>query len=376
MNCSNLKIIQSFEFPEACIAMKMTEDKTHIITCGSYKPQLRIYDLNELNLKVERHMESEGKKIEILEEDYGKIAILRNDRYIEFHAKYGLHHLVRIPKLGNDLSFNKISAELLICGDSSDIYRFNLEQGRFLKSLISECDNINSIKTNPVHNLICGVGNKITFFDPRSRNCLKNFVSENVEEYSSISFNNNGINFCVGTEDGNIIVYDLRSKKELFIKKHQNENKIKEILYSDKNIYSLDQKTLNVWNLNQDLVKIETGFVQNTFIVDDGFVSIGGDTPEIHCYYSSILGKSPTWCTQMDTLDLNSKNINLDNFVIITKKEMQDYNLQSYLEKGKIFQHLNRYMIDSNLYNSLTNKNTKIETRKTKEIKKNYKLIK
>ena len=55
-----LELIQHFEFPEASNKIKTTRDGHHVIATGTYKPQMRVWDLDQLSLKFERHSDAEN----------------------------------------------------------------------------------------------------------------------------------------------------------------------------------------------------------------------------------------------------------------------------------------------------------------------------
>ena len=55
-----LELIQHFEFPEASNKIKTTGDGHHVIATGTYKPQMRVWDLDQLSLKFERHSDAEN----------------------------------------------------------------------------------------------------------------------------------------------------------------------------------------------------------------------------------------------------------------------------------------------------------------------------
>jgi ribosome biogenesis protein ENP2 len=55
-----IELIQHFEFPEASIRIKTTRDGHHAIATGTYKPQMRVWDLDQLALKFERHADVEN----------------------------------------------------------------------------------------------------------------------------------------------------------------------------------------------------------------------------------------------------------------------------------------------------------------------------
>jgi len=56
----NIELIQGFEFPEASNRIKITRDGHHVIATGTYKPQIRVWDLDQLTLKFERHTDAEN----------------------------------------------------------------------------------------------------------------------------------------------------------------------------------------------------------------------------------------------------------------------------------------------------------------------------
>lgn len=55
-----IDLIQDFEFPEASNRIKTTRDGHHAYATGTYKPCMRVYDLDQLTLKFERHTNAEN----------------------------------------------------------------------------------------------------------------------------------------------------------------------------------------------------------------------------------------------------------------------------------------------------------------------------
>lgn len=55
-----IELIQGFEFPEASYRIKTTPDGHHAIATGTYKPQMRVWDLDQLSQKFERHSDAEN----------------------------------------------------------------------------------------------------------------------------------------------------------------------------------------------------------------------------------------------------------------------------------------------------------------------------
>jgi ribosome biogenesis protein ENP2 len=55
-----IELIQGFEFPEASNKVRTTRDGHHVFATGTYKPQIRVWDLDQLSLKFERHSDTEN----------------------------------------------------------------------------------------------------------------------------------------------------------------------------------------------------------------------------------------------------------------------------------------------------------------------------
>lgn len=119
-------MIQEFDMPGVSTCIKVSPDGQFILACGTYKPRVKCYDVNNLSIKFERCFDADVVAFEVLSEDYSKLVFLQCDRYIEFHAAHGRHYRLRIPRFGRDLSYHLPSTDLFIVGTSSVSCYFNL----------------------------------------------------------------------------------------------------------------------------------------------------------------------------------------------------------------------------------------------------------
>lgn len=55
-----IELIQDYEFPEASNKIKSTRDGLNLVATGTYKPHIRVWELDQLSLKFERHTISEN----------------------------------------------------------------------------------------------------------------------------------------------------------------------------------------------------------------------------------------------------------------------------------------------------------------------------
>ncbi|RXM98117.1 Nucleolar protein 10 [Acipenser ruthenus] len=257
-----IELIQDFDMPTVSTAIKVSKDGQYILAAGTYKPRVRCYDTYQLSLKFERCLDSDVVTFDILSDDYSKLVFLHCNRYVEFHSQHGHYYKTRIPKFGRDFSYHYPSCDLYFVGASSEVYRLNLEQGKFLNSLQTDAVENNVCDINPVHYLFATgtAEGKVECWDPRTRgrvgllDCALSSVTEDTEveglpSVSALKFNG-ALHMAVGTSTGQILMYDLRSNRPLLVKDHHYGLPIKSIQFQDQLdlVLSADSKIIKMWN--------------------------------------------------------------------------------------------------------------------------------
>ena len=173
--------------PDVASCVCMSADAQHIFACGTYKPRVRCYDVEQLSMKFERCVDAEIVRMLPLSDDYEKVrpitaqvqrradapshsattrmplqlAFLEEERYIELHARQGRHFRVRMPKFGRDFAYHAPNAELVICASGSEIYRLNLELGRFMQPLQSAALSTTCCAVSAQHALLVSGTNDV-----------------------------------------------------------------------------------------------------------------------------------------------------------------------------------------------------------------------
>ena len=56
----NFVVRQDFDFPEASNKVRSTRDGQYLLATGTYKPRMKVFDLEELSMKTERVTDSEN----------------------------------------------------------------------------------------------------------------------------------------------------------------------------------------------------------------------------------------------------------------------------------------------------------------------------
>ena len=292
-----LELIQDFAFPEAAIKIKSTEDGNFAIGTGTYKPMMKVWDLNDLTVKFERVTEAENVDFvvcplfrhwiqlicpQILSSDWTKTLHLQRDRSISLHTQMGLHHSVRLPTYGRSLAYHSPSAEALVGCTGPEVFRLNLEEGRYMQPIRIQTDDIegvNVVDVNPRHGLLSfgldGSG-VVEFWDPRSKSALTKLLlpsstllpiqpvydgngmvpPEQTLSVTALSSHlTDGLSLAVGTSTGHTLLYDLRSPTPFAVKDQGYGEAIRSAEWlrgaggeDEGRVISADSKVIKVWS--------------------------------------------------------------------------------------------------------------------------------
>ncbi|CAM5131371.1 unnamed protein product [Natator depressus] len=370
-----IELIQDFDMPTVSTKIKVSRDGQYIMAAGTYKPRIRCFDTYQLSLKFERCLDSEVVTFDILSDDYSKIVFLQCDRYVEFHSQHGRYYRTRIPKFGRDFSYHYPSCDLYFVGASSEVYRLNLEQGRYLNSLQTDASENNVCDINPIHCLFATgtAEGKVECWDPRTRNrvgvldCALSSVTADTEidglpSISALKFNG-ALNMAVGTSTGQVLLYDLRSSNPLIVKDHQYGLPIKSIQFQDPLdlIISADSRIVKMWN--KDTGKIFTSMEPEHDINDvclypnSGMLLTANEDPKMNIYYIPVLGPAPRWCSFLDNLteelEENPESTVYDDYKFVTRKDLENLGLAHLIGSPLLRAYMHGFFMDIRLYHKV-----------------------
>lgn len=371
---NRVELIQDFEFSEASNKIKVSPDGEFAMATGTYKPQIHVYDFANLSLKFERHTDAENVDFLILSDDWTKSVHLQNDRSIQFQNKGGLHYATRIPKFGRSLAYNKMNCDLYVGASGDELYRLNLEQGRFLNPFKLETEGVNHVSTNDTNGLIAvGVeDNIVEFWDPRARSRVSKLYLENQFDNSpfqvtATSFRDDGLNFACGTSNGYSYLYDLRSQEPSIVKDQGYGFEIKKIIWldnlgTDHKIMTCDKRIAKIWDTidgkayasmepNVDINDIE-------HVPGTGMFFMANEGIPMHTYYIPNLGPSPRWCSFLDSIteELEEKPSDsvYSNYRFITKDDLKKLNLSHLVGTNVLRAYMHGFFINTELYDKVS----------------------
>ncbi|KAI9335162.1 WD40-repeat-containing domain protein [Zopfochytrium polystomum] len=373
---SRIELIQDFQFPEASLKLKYTPDGNYIMATGVYKPQIRVYDLQELSMKFDRHTDCENVAFEILTDDWQKSIHLQLDRSVEIHAQYGLHYKTRIPKFGRELKYHAPTCDVYFAAASPEIYRLNLEQGRFLSPFVSSSPSLATLALSDAHGLLAAGGDDgcVEFWNPEDRKRLSrlNVAEWLVKEWNggssldafpaitALSFHPDGLKCSVGVASGHVLLYDLRKPVPTLVKEHPYQLPIKYVgFHPSGRAVSADAKVVRFWNKDNGelFTSIEPPYDINDVAIpgDTGLVAIANEGVDIQTFYVPELGPAPRWCSFLDNLteelEENPNGLSMyDDYKFLSRKELARLGLDQLIGTNLLKAYMHGFFVDLRLY--------------------------
>ena len=366
-----IELIQDFTMPTVSNTVKTTPDGQYVFATGTYKPRVKCFDLMNLSLKFERYLDAEVVNFLNLSDDYGKLALLLNDRSIEFHTQQGKHYKVRVPKFGRDLCYNSVNCDLMVVGAGSEIYRINLEQGQFLKSYETTMSEMHSCVVSDQHHLLCvgGTDGTVEVWDPRSRmragilhitpNLIPHVDDKSINPTVSKVKYHKQIELVVGTSTGQVMMYDMRQDKPYLVKDHRYDLPINSVFYNAENevMVSSDPRAVKIWDAKTGTTKTgieaEADINSMHLVEDSGLIFLANESPKIFSYFLPWLGKAPKWCSYLDRLvegQEEAKKEIYDDYKFVTQQELESLGLSNMIGTNLLRAYMHGYFMNLELY--------------------------
>ncbi|KDO31790.1 hypothetical protein SPRG_03710 [Saprolegnia parasitica CBS 223.65] len=352
-----LELVQDFTFPTASHCVTMSPDGNYIIATARTRRLSRSTTFAT----------SPSAQAVCLSEDFGKLAFLQMDRSIAFHAPYGTHTNVRIPKFGRDMVYHRGNCDMYVGASDAEIYRVNLDQGQFLGGLQTNMPAVNVVKLNPVHQLLGAGGDNgvVEMWDTRSQARVGSLSVSPDVPISALNFDTDGLTFAVGTHTGEVRLYDLRSSTPLLTKQHQYELPIVDVTFHEgpsKQVLSSDAKCIKIWDKTDGklFTNLETSADINDVCVVrggagmSGVLMVAGEQERVMSYYIPELGIAPKWCSFLDNLteelEEEASSTVYDDYKFVTRAELSTLGLDHMIGTPLLKAYMHGFFMDARLY--------------------------
>ncbi|KAF2143708.1 uncharacterized protein K452DRAFT_317162 [Aplosporella prunicola CBS 121167] len=413
---NRIELLQDFGFEEASHCVRASEDGDWVMSTGTYKPQIHTHYLPHLSLSFARHTNTINQTFLLLSSDYSKSLHLQTDRFLEFHTPGGLHYSTRIPRYGRDLKYDRRSTEALIpavgvnAEGMGEVYRLNLELGRFMKGYEIDVGgddftsagggalqggiNTGSVNVAAVaeesHNLNAfgtSLGT-VEFWDPRSRSRVGVLApppdvgfSDSRVETTALQFDRSGLNLATGTSNGLIHLYDLRSPVPLLKKDQGFGLPIQDIIFlspttttrqqtSEPKILTSDKRIIKIWDPRDGKpwthVEPAVDLHHVEWCKDSGMLLTANEGKQQHSFFIPQLGPAPKWCAFLDNVveemaedpdDPNAFGPShkagdvYDNYKFLTAKELDQLNMSHLVGTTSLLRpYMHGYFVAQKLY--------------------------
>ncbi|GAW13909.1 hypothetical protein ANO14919_033000 [Xylariales sp. No.14919] len=385
---NRIELLQDFSFEEASACVRVSEDNNWIVSTGTYKPQIHVHYLPHLSLSYARHTTSLNIKFTLLSTDASKSLHLQSDRRVEFHTPAGLHETIKLPRYGRDLCYDRLATEALIgsvglgADGHGEVFRFNLEAGRFMQSYKVDVGSdggsevglqgsiwapaVNSIAiAENTHNLLAfgtSIGS-VEFWDPRSRSRIA-VLGGQEGEITALDFNDSGLSIATGSSTGVVKLFDMRSPKPLWRKDHGSGFPIKNLTHmttssSERKLMSSDKQLIkiNEESTGQTWTSIEPIVDLNftTWVKGTGMILTANEGQAMHAFLIPQLGSAPRWAAHLDSLteEMASEvtTDNYENYKFLTLPELRSLSMDHLIGKTNLLRpYMHGYFVASKLY--------------------------
>jgi ribosome biogenesis protein ENP2 len=370
-----VQLIQDLEMPVVSTGVQVSGDGRFLAAVGTYKPRVRVYELDQLALKFERCFDSEVAAFAMLADDYSKLVFLHCDRFVEVHAQFGRYYRLRIPHFGRALDYHRQTCDVYFAGDGSNVSRLNLEQGRFLAPLTTDSAANNDVRINPEHQLVAvgGADGVVEAWDPRSRHraarldcaaCidpddLLDVSVTTTPEVTTLAWKD-ALNLAVGTSTGHVQLYDLRSNRPYVSKDHRYGLPIKSVAFHSTydHVMSVDAKGVKVWErqTGKPYTAIESDVELNDLAVykDSGLIFLANEQQRLQAHFLPSLGPAPSWCSFLDNLteEMEEKDVAevYDDYKFVTREQLADVGLEHLIGSELLRAYAHGYFMDVRLW--------------------------
>ena len=376
-------LVQDLEFPSACAKLQFSRDGKFLLAAGTHAPQVRCFELSQLSMKFVRHLEAEVVDLQILSEDYAKLALLCNDRSVQLHARPGHHYQVRTPKYGRTLAYSHATCDLLVAGSAPEVYRVNLEQGRFLSPLPSASPAVNASGVSPAgpsQGLLgcAGEDGTLELFDLRSRTSAgaldaAGAAGRGGQALTALRFDATGLRVAAGTSCGHVLLYDLRSSRPLQVKDHMYDSRITSVKFHSGHrggmsggagegyVVSSCRHVVKVWEggSGKSFTTLQpeggSGSINHVCFEDrKGLLLVACDVPKVQAFFVPSLGPAPRWCSFLEGLTEQLEEERTpavyDDYRFVTKGELKRLTLDHLVGTPALKAYMHGYFLDNRLY--------------------------
>jgi nucleolar protein 10 len=170
-----------------------------------------------------------------------------------------------------------------------------------------------------------------------------------------------GLNLAVGTANGLVLLYDLRSNKPYYTKDHMYCLPILDLDFNSELdlVLSMDNKILKLWEREggkpYTSIQTKADLKDMCLVPDTGMIFLANEDKKIQTYFLPSLGPAPKWCSFLDgiveELEESNEDAIYDDYKFVTLKDLEELGLVHLIGTNLLRAYMHGFFIDKRLYN-------------------------
>ena len=198
-------------------------------------------------------------------------------------------------------------------------------------------------------------------WDPRSRNRASVLTVSQDKSVTCLE-SNKLLGLGVGTNTGQVYLYDIRSSEPVLVKDHYYDKPINSIHFhetEDENlVISACSKSFKIWHRDtgkpMTAIESEDDITDVAWVKGTGMFFFANEGAQMKSYYIPAIGPAPQWCWFLDTLteelEESTENTVYDDYKFVTKDELTNLGLDHLMGTNYLRAYMHGFFIDMRLY--------------------------
>lgn len=286
MGLKEVKLLPHFEYSVACTDIKATQETQNVVSCGVYRPSIKIHNLPTQSIMLERNILNEPIEI-VLIDDIFKYALLTAGNMLEIHESSGRMDAIKVPM--NCRSAVCAEKEVFVGGDKSTLLRYHLVRRKFEDPIETGLAEVMKVRRLGPTLLAACSSTAVSFVDTAAGDAQVVEFEDDVMGFDAV-----GDRCYVGDSAGRIHVLDAGTRKVVHVT--HNIAPATVIRAAGEFLVCSAEGCVQVWRSDEMVACALVGSKINAIEVVDSLVFLGLEASEMKIFYVPEMGAPPAWC--------------------------------------------------------------------------------
>lgn len=281
---TEIKLYSNFTFSTACQNLKICDKELHIIATGTYPPSYKVFIVYNGSEILEKRLTAEIVDFCYVDGSSKKMAFMRNDKHIELHFKYNMHHRIKMSDFRRHVKRFSYNVYYKM---SHTLEKIDLKKGIIGRVCQVESE-INNFCISKVHGLIAlFTNNGIIFYDGRTDELVCRIKSGS---WVAGDFDHKLMLSAAYVDK--ICTFDIRNFLPVLDVPLRNVIQVK---YYKNKLYVANEKGINMFEYLNKIDEIEISRL-DVFDIKDSILFVGCNDQVVKTFYTGY-EIVPKWCS-------------------------------------------------------------------------------